>query len=256
MQTLQQKVAIVTGASSGIGRATALLFASEGAKVVLGARRQSELDGVVEEIEALGGEAIAVVGDVREEAHAKALVNAAIGRFGGLDIAFNNAGTIGRMAPTSELTRDDWTQVIETNLTGAFLGARHQVPALLERGGGTLIFTSSFVGYTASIPGLSAYAASKAGLIGLAKTLAVEHGAQGLRANAILPGGADTPANMVNAPDATQEVRDFVEGLHALKRIASPEEIARAVLFLASEASSFVSGSAMLVDGGLSINRT
>ncbi|MDT8895871.1 SDR family oxidoreductase [Halomonas sp. I1] len=256
MQSLQQKVAIVTGASSGIGRAAARLFASEGARVVLGARRRPELDRVVADIEAAGGEAIAVAGDVQDEAHAKALVDTAVGRFGGLDIAFNNAGTMGRMASTSELSREDWTQVIDTNLTGAFLGARHQVPALLERGGGSLIFTSSFVGYTVGIPGVAAYAASKAGLIGLAKTLAVEHGAQGLRANAILPGGADTPMNMVNAPDATQEVRDFVEGLHALKRIASPEEIARAALYLASDASSFVSGSAMLVDGGLSVSRT
>ncbi|MDF0751098.1 SDR family oxidoreductase [Marinobacter sp. 71-i] len=256
MQTLQNKVAIVTGASSGIGRATALLFAGEGARVVLGARRRSELEQVVEEIETLGGEAIAVVGDVQDEEHARALVETAVDHFGGLDIAFNNAGIMGRMVPTSELSREDWDSVLGTNLTGAFLGARQQVPAIMERGGGSLIFTSSFVGHTVGMPGLAAYASSKAGIIGLAKTLAAEHGDKGLRANAILPGGADTPANMVNAPETTSEVRDFVEGLHALRRIASPEEIAHAALYLASDASSFMSGTAMLVDGGLSINRT
>lgn len=256
MDTLHQKTAIITGASSGIGRATALLFASEGANVVLSGRQQPALDSTVEKIEAAGGKAIAVVGDVKEENHARELVSTAVEHFGGLDIAFNNAGTMGAMETTTETSLESWHDVINTNLTSAFLGAKHQVPAILARGGGSLIFTSSFVGNTVGIAGLSAYAASKAGMTGLTRTLAVEHGAQGLRVNAILPGGTDTPANMVNLPGATQEVRDFVEGLHALKRIADPEEVARAALFLASDASSFVSGTTMLVDGGLSVNRT
>lgn len=256
MNTLTDKVAILTGASSGIGRAAALLFAEEGAAVVVSARRQNELDRVVAMIQAAGGRAVAVAGDVRDEALARALVDAAVSNFGGLDIAFNNAGSADPMTPVGDLSLDGWREVIDTNLTGAFLGAKHQTPALVERGGGSLIFTSSFVGVSAGMPGMAAYATSKAGLIGLTQVLAVELGSKGVRVNAVVPGGTDTPSNIVNAPGAAPEVRAFVEGLHALKRLASPEEIARSVLYLASGASSFVTGTALVVDGGVSINRT
>ena len=127
---------------------------------------------------------------------------------------------------------------------------------MIARGRGSLIFTSTFVGYTVGMPGMAAYAASKAGVIGLTKVLAVELGPKGIRVNAILPGGTDTPASITNAPDATPEILAFVENLHALKRLALPDEIAQSVLHLASDASSFVTGSAFLVDGGVSINRT
>lgn len=256
MGVLAEKVAIVTGASSGIGRATARLFAREGARVVVSGRRQAELDALVSEIEALGGHAIAVAGDIKREDLAKALVETAVARFGGLDVAFNNAGVVGAMKPITEMSLDEWRETLDTNLASAFLGAKHQVPALLARGGGSLIFTSSFVGYTAGLPGMAAYAASKAGQIGLVKALAAEYGAKGIRVNAVLPGGTDTPASITNAPDATPEVLAFVEGLHALKRMAAPEEIAHSVLHLASDASSFITGTAFLVDGGVSINRT
>jgi NAD(P)-dependent dehydrogenase (short-subunit alcohol dehydrogenase family) len=254
MGALAEKVAIITGASSGIGRATAKLFAREGAQLVVGARRQAELDALVAEIEAAGGSAVAVAGDVREEAFAAALVGTAAARFGGLDVAFNNAGAFGQMGPTPEVSLAGWNDAIETNLTGAFLGAKHQIPAMLRRGGGSLIFTSTFVGHTAGMPGVAAYAASKAGLIGLTQALAVEFGPQGIRGNAILPGGTDTP--MAREMNATPEALAFVASLHALKRLASPEEQARSVLYLASDASSFTTGTALLVDGGVSINRT
>lgn len=256
MDALAGKVAIVTGASSGIGRATARLFAEEGARVVVTARRQAELDMLVAQIEEAHGQAVAVAGDAKDEALAKLVVDMAVRRFGGLDIAFNNAGTIGEMAPVQDLTLTDWRNTLDTNLTSAFLGAKYQVPAMIERGGGSLIFTSTFVGHTAGMPGMAAYAASKAGLIGLTQVLAAELGPKGIRANAILPGGTDTPMSITNAPGATPEVLAFVEGLHALKRMAKPEEIARSVLHLASDASSFVTGTAFLVDGGVSINRT
>ncbi len=254
MTALSNKVAIVTGASSGIGYATARLFAAEGAKVVVSARRQAELDKLVAEIAADGGEAIALAGDVTDETYAKALVNTAMGRYRRLDVAFNNVGTLGQMGPTTEMSLTDWRHVIETNLTSAFLGAKHQVPAMISHGGGSLIFTSSFVGYTVGFPGLAAYAASKSGLIGLTQSLAVEFGEQGIVANAILPGATDTEMarEMMNTPEA----RDFITGLYPLRRIASPEEMARSVLYLASDASSFTTGSALLVDGGVSINRT
>ena len=256
MKRLADKVAIVTGASSGIGHATARLFAKEGASVIVSARRQSELDALVETIARNGGTAIAVAGDVCDEQSAQRLVATALERFGGLDIAFNNAGIVGPMGPLQEMAPSDWSSVLDTNLTAAFLGAKYQIPALLQRGGGSLLFTSSFVGHTVGMPGMSAYAASKAGQIGLVKAIAAEYGAQGIRANAILPGGTDTPASITNAPGATAETLAFVESLHALKRMAVPEEIARAALYLASDDASFVTGTAMLVDGGVSISRT
>jgi NAD(P)-dependent dehydrogenase (short-subunit alcohol dehydrogenase family) len=255
MQVLADKVAIVTGASSGIGLATARLFAREGAKVVVSARRKDGLDALVAEIETAGGHAIAVAGDIRDEALAKDLVATAVRRFGGLDIAFNNAGTVGAMGPVADISLEQWRETIDTNLTSAFLGAKYQVPAMLARGGGSLIFTSSFVGWTAGFPGMAAYAASKAGMIGLTQVLAAEYGAKGIRANAVLPGGTDTPMNVANLPDAPEGTRDFIENLHALKRLAQPEEIARSVLHLASDASSFITGIALLVDGGVSIHR-
>lgn len=255
MTVLKDKIALVTGASSGIGRAAARLFASEGARVVVTARRQDELDRLAAEIAAAGGEALAIAGDIRDEALAQRLVEAATARFGGLDIAFNNAGVVGELTPVAEMSPAAWRELIETNLTSAFLGAKYQVPALQARGGGSLIFTASFVGYTAGLSGMSSYAASKAGQIGLVKALAAELGGQGIRVNALLPGGTDTPASFTNAPDAGPEVLAFVEGLHALKRMARPEEIARAALFLASDASSFVTGTAFLADGGVSIQR-
>lgn len=254
MRALVDKVAIVTGASSGIGQATALLFAREGARLVLAARRREQLDEVAASIKAAGGEAIPCAGDVRDAAFAAALVDRAEQSFGGLDIAFNNAGTLGAMGATPEVTLQGWSDTLDTNLTSAFLAAKYQVPAMLKRGGGSLIFTSTFVGHTAGIPGAAAYAASKSGLIGLTQALAAEFGAQGIRVNAILPGGTDTP--MAQAMIGTPEGRAWVENMHALKRIAAPEEIAKSVLYLASDASSFTTGTAMLVDGGVSISRT
>lgn len=253
-KTLNDKVAIVTGASSGIGRAIATLFASEGAKVVVAARRAELLDALVEEIEAEGGIAFAMPGDVADESYADQLVGEATSRFGGLDIAVNNAGVLGPMGPTTEVGREAWDETMEINLTSAFLGAKYQIPAMLNRGAGSIIFVSSFVGYTAAMPGVATYAASKAGMIGLMKSLAVEYGPQGIRVNALLPGGTQTPAadTMAN----TEEMKAFVRNMHALKRIARPSEQATAAMFLASDAASFVTGSAMLVDGGVSINKT
>lgn len=253
MKTLERKVAIVTGASSGIGYATSRLFASEGATVVAAARREPELNALVECIQNTGGRAIAVSGDVSDENFARKLVENTLEQFGQLDIAFNNAGILGAMGAVTEMSQADWNQVIKTNLTSAFLAAKYQLPAMLSGGGGSLIFTSSFVGYTAGMPGMSAYGASKAGLVGLTQVLASEYGSQNIRVNALLPGGTDTAAAQEFAD--TPEALDFVSTLHAMKRIAKPEEIAQSALYLASDASSFTTGTALLVDGGVSINR-
>jgi NAD(P)-dependent dehydrogenase (short-subunit alcohol dehydrogenase family) len=254
MNVLVDKVAIVTGASSGIGHAIAKLFAREGAKVVVAARRGAELENLVSDIRNEGGTAVAAAGDVTQEAFAQELVATAVDRFGGLDVAVNNAGTLGAMGPTPELTVSGWRDTIETNLTSGFLGAKHQIPAMLERGGGSLIFVSSFVGYANGMPGTAAYAASKAGLVGLTRSLAVELGERGVRVNALLPGGTDTAAYRIMA--SSPEAERFIAGMHALKRVARPEEIAHSALYLASDASSFTTGSALFADGGVSINKT
>jgi NAD(P)-dependent dehydrogenase (short-subunit alcohol dehydrogenase family) len=255
MNLLSGKIAIVTGASAGIGNATAKLFAREGAKVVVSARRQPELNALLAEIAESGGSAVALAGDVKDESLAKALVDLATSKFGGLDIAFNNAGTLGKMGQSvPDLSLVDWENTLATSLSSAFLGAKYQIPAMLKRGGGSLIFTSSFVGYTVGFPQTAAYAASKAGLIGLTKALAAEYGPQKIRVNALLPGGTDTPMGRTFA--STPEAIAFVASLHALKRIAAPEEIANSALYLASDLSSFTTGTALLADGGVSVNRT
>jgi len=254
MDSLANKTAIITGASSGIGRAAALLFAREGARLVVVARREAQLRQLVDEIDQAGGKAIALAGDVTREEVARKAVELALEHFGGLDIAFNNAGSLGASGDVTQITAEGWRDTIDANLTSAFYSAKHQLPALLARGGGSLIFTSSFVGYSIGMPGMVAYAAAKAGLVGLARTLAAEHGAQGVRSNVLIVGGTDTDMAAAAAP--TAEVRAFVESIHAMKRIAAPEEIAKAALFLASDASSFVTGTTLFVDGGVTISKT
>jgi NAD(P)-dependent dehydrogenase (short-subunit alcohol dehydrogenase family) len=254
MSRLQNKIALITGASAGIGRATAKLFAAEGAKLVIGARREIELESLVSEIEASGGQAAAFAGDVRSEDYAKALVALAVEHFGRLDVAFNNAGTLGEGGPSTNVSEAGWNEAIAINLTGAFLGAKHQIAEMLKHGGGSVIFTSTFVGHSFAFPGAAAYAASKSGLIGLTQALAAEFGPQGVRVNAILPGAVDT--DMYRSMNNTSESQAFITNLHALKRVATPEELARSVLYLASDDSSFVTGTASLVDGGASVTRT
>jgi NAD(P)-dependent dehydrogenase (short-subunit alcohol dehydrogenase family) len=254
MGRLQDKVALITGASAGIGWATAKLFAAEGAKLVVGARREAELADLATEIEAEGGHAVALAGDVRSEAYAKALVALAVEKFGRLDVAFNNAGTLGETGPSTEVSEAGWNDAIAINLTGSFLGAKHQITAMVKHGGGSIIFTSTFVGYSFAFPEVAAYAASKSGLIGLTQALAAEFGPRGVRVNAILPGAVET--GMYRAMNDTADKQAFMTNLHALKRVARPEELARSVLYLASDDSAFVTGTASLVDGGASITRS
>ncbi|WP_366655395.1 SDR family oxidoreductase [Fodinicurvata sp. EGI_FJ10296] len=244
MTTLDGKVAIVTGASTGIGRAIALMFAEHGAAVVLTARREAQLEEVADVIRSKGGQAHVSAGDIgRTETHEQ-LVTDAVREFGGLDIAINNAGTVGPLGPLAEILPEDWQRTLTVNLTAAYLGARSQIPAMLERGGGSIVSTSSFVGTSVGLPGMAAYGASKAGLMGLVKGIAADYSARGIRANALLPGGVDTEM----AGDQGQ--KDWAAGLHAMKRIAQPDEIASAALFLAGPMASFVTGSALSADGG------
>ncbi|WP_299814603.1 SDR family oxidoreductase [uncultured Roseibium sp.] len=245
---LTGKTVLITGASSGIGAAAARLFADKGANLVLAARREDRLEEVRNALPEAAGRICIFAGDVADPDFSENSVRAAEEAFGGLDAAFNNAGMLGDMGPVPQMTLQSWNEVVTTNLTSAFLAAKHQIPAMLARGGGSIVFTSSFVGHTIGLPGMAAYAAAKAGLIGLTQVLAVEHGADNIRVNALLPGGTKT--EMAGDDPA---FHDYVAGLHALKRMAAPEEIAKAAMFLLSDAGSFVTGSAMLCDGGNSI---
>ncbi|MEX0276317.1 MAG: SDR family oxidoreductase [Ruegeria sp.] len=246
---LGNKTIIITGASSGIGAAAALLFASEGANVVLGARRTAQLSAIVDQIAQNEGRAVCLSGDVTDEGYAQALVDLAEQEFGGLDGAFNNAGIVGEMGPIPEMASENWQSVLTTNLTSAFYAAKAQIPAIEKQGGGSIVFTSTFVGFSnGGMPGMGAYAASKAGLIGFAQSLASDHAANGVRINTILPGGTKT--EMAGTDTATH---DFIAGLHPMKRMADPKEIAQSALFLLSDRASFVTGAPVAVDGGMAI---
>ena len=246
---LKGRTIIITGASSGIGETAAVLFAAQGANLVLGARRQVLLERLAGKIDDHNGRAVFLAGDVRQEAYAVDLVKLAKAESGGLDGAFNNVGIMGDTGPVPDMETANWDAVIATNLTSAFFAAKHQIPALKQRSNGSIVFTSSFVGYSnAGMPGMGAYAASKAGLIGLAQSLAAEHGPDGIRVNTLLPGGTRTDM-AGNDP----EIHEYIAGLHPLRRMADPQEIAQAALFLLSDRASFVTGSAMVADGGVSI---
>ncbi|HWB74758.1 MAG TPA: SDR family NAD(P)-dependent oxidoreductase, partial [Nannocystaceae bacterium] len=182
MQLLQDKVAIITGASTGIGRAAAKLFVRHGARVVVNARGREGLDSLASE---LGDGAVVLAGDVGDEGTHVQLVALARDRFGGLDVAFNNAGTLGPMQATTEVDARAWDDALRVNLTAAFFAAKHQIPALSDRGGGSLVFTSTFVGHTVGMPGMAAYSASKAGVLGLVQSLAAELGPRRIRVNAL-----------------------------------------------------------------------
>lgn len=246
---LKNKTIIITGASSGIGAAAALLFAAEGANVVLGARRERELEQLVGQITQSNGNATCLAGDVTDEAYSSALTDLAVEKFGGLDGAFNNAGTMGEMGPIADMDTANWNAVLEANLSSAFFAAKAQIPVLKEHGGGAVVYTSSFVGFSnGGMDGMGAYAASKAGMLGLVQSLASDHAGDGIRVNAVLPGGTLTA--MAGDDPAGHE---FIAGLHPVKRLAAPQEIAQAALFLLSDRSSFVTGTPMAVDGGMAV---
>lgn len=246
---LKNKTIIVTGASSGIGAAAALLFASEGANVVLGARRKAELGKVVDQITQGNGNASYLAGDLTDETYSKRLVDHALEKYGTLDGAFNNAGIMGDMGPVPAMDSANWDAVIAANLSSAFYAAKAQIPAMAAQGKGAIVFTSSFVGFSnGGMPGMAAYAASKAGMIGLTQALASEHAGEGIRVNAILPGGTKT-AMAGDDP----ETHEFIANLHPIKRLADPREIAQSALYLLSDRSSFVTGAPLVVDGGMSI---
>ncbi|WP_437850230.1 SDR family oxidoreductase [Sorangium sp. So ce363] len=248
MGRLQEKVALITGGNMGIGKAAALLFAQEGAKVVIAARRVAEGERTAAEIVARGGEAIFVPTDVSRASDCAAMVAAAVKRYGRLDVAFNNAGVEQVIKSLPELEEDEWDRVIDINLKGVFLSMKFQIPEMLKAGGGAIVNTSSVGGLVAT-PGLSAYVTSKHGVIGLTKAAAIDFAARNVRVNAICPGGTHTAMFDRWIKDGAME--QHVLASHPIGRFADPIEPARVALFLASDEASFVTGVALPIDGGL-----
>lgn len=249
MESLQGKVAVVTGASSGIGRAVALAYASYGAKVVVSDVVVEGGEETVAMIEENGGDAIFVAADVSKESDVKALVAKTVETYGRLDIACNNAGIGGAQVPVGEMSLADWNRVIAINLTGVFLGMRYQIPEMLKVGGGAIINMASILGGV-GFANASAYVAAKHGVVGLTKNAALEYATQGIRVNAVGPGFIHTP--MVDEGLSDPDVQAFIAGKHAMQRMGQPEEVADLVIWLSSDAASFVTGAYYLVDGGYS----
>lgn len=249
MGKLEGKVAIVTGGASGIGRATALLFAGEGAKVVVADWNEDGAQTVASEITQAGGDAIAVRVDVSQAEQVEAMVKRAVQSFGKLDVIFNNAGIEGEQAPTADCTLENWQRVIGVNLTGTFLGMKYAIPAMLETGGGAIVNNASVAGLV-GFPGIPAYCASKGGVVIMTKTTALEYAKQGIRANVICPGVIWTPM-VERFTSVSEEARAALEAAEPIGRFGKPEEVARLALFLASDDSSFCTGAAFTVDGGM-----
>lgn len=246
--TFSGKVALVTGGTSGIGKETALQLARAGAKVVLAGRRLEEGKAVAEEIQRAGGEALFVQTDVTQEAQVKRLVEETVTHFGRLDIAFNNAG-IEQAGPVTEVTEADYRKVFDINVLGVFLSQKYEIPAMLKSGGGSIINTSSIVGHVA-MPGASVYIASKHAVEGITKTTALELAGQGIRVNAVAPGAIATEMIDRFAGAEGSENRQWLASQHPMGRLGLVQEIAAAVLYLASDAASFTTGISLPVDGG------
>lgn len=247
---LPDKVALITGGTSGIGEATALLFSQEGARVAITGRSLDRGQKLAAKIEAAGGQALFLQSDVRSAEQCRRAVDEALKAFGRLDVLFNNAGVY---YPHTALdcTEEEWDQQIDVNLKGTFLMSKYALPSMIEQGGGVIINNSSgwgLVGGDAAV----AYCASKGGVVLLTKAMAIDHGRQGIRVNCICPGDVDTPMLPEDARMRGLKWQDYLAGAanRPMGRVGTSDEIARAVLFLASDDSSFMTGAALVVDGG------
>jgi NAD(P)-dependent dehydrogenase (short-subunit alcohol dehydrogenase family) len=245
------KVAFVTGAGSGIGRAAALAFAREGASVVVADISEGSTQETAGIIEKQGGRALSVRCDVMVAEDVRAALNKTVEVFGGLDVAFNNAGVEPKkLAPTAELEEEEWERIINIDLRGVFLCMKYEIPLMLKRRGGAIVNTSSGAGII-GIKGNSAYTAAKHGVIGLTRAAALDYASQNIRINAVCPGYIDTPMIARFAGGAEGRARVISE--EPIGRMGQPEEIASAVLWLCSDAAAFVVGHAMVIDGGQTV---
>ena len=249
LSRFQGKVALVTGATSGIGRAAAIAYAREGANVVVAGRRVEEGNAVVRAITEAGGAGLFVKTDVTREADIIALVAGTLDRFGRLDIAFNNAGWLGALAPTADQTNDNYDQIFDANVRGVFWSMKHEIPALLRSGGGAIVNMAS-IGASIGFPNFGLYVASKHAVLGLTRSAALEYAARGIRVNAVSPGGIQTDMLDTAFGRGETDHKKSMAELHPVGRLGSPEEVADAVLYLSAPGASFVTGHDLLVDGG------
>jgi NAD(P)-dependent dehydrogenase (short-subunit alcohol dehydrogenase family) len=254
MSGMSDHVALITGASSGIGWVTAEAFATQGARIVVAARRQDELDALVASIEARGGKASAIRTDVSVAADVERMVAHAITTFGRLDYAVNNAGIEGQFAPITDLAEEEWDRVLGINLKGTFLCMQHQARAMLAAGNGGAIVNVGSVNSFLGFPTGSAYCTSKHGMIGLTTSVSAELAAQGIRVNLVCPGIIDTPMHQRLRKEIGDEVYDqgVLPSVH-LRRAGRPEEIAQTIVFLCSDAASYITGTTLTPDGGLTL---
>ena len=247
MYDFKDKVAIVTGAASGIGRATAILYAQNGAKVVVSDVNDQAGEATVEMIRLAKGEAFYYRTDVTQASQNEKLVEFTLDRFGRLDYACNNAGIGGEQNQTGAYSVEGWDKVIATNLSGIFYGMRYEIPAMLKTGGGSIVNMASILGQVA-FGGAPAYVAAKHGIVGLTRSAALDHAKQGIRVNAVGPGFIQTP--MIAPVDSDPAMHSALVGMHPIGRLGLPEEVAELVMWLSSDKASFVTGSYYAVDGG------
>ncbi len=247
---LNGRTALITGAGSGIGRESALLFAAEGARVVVCERDEAAGRVTVEHVEAQGGQALLALADVSDDAQMRQAVESAVDWTGGLHVLFNNAGIFpARDGSPVETPLDVWQLVIDVNLKGVFLGCKHAIPAMIESGGGSIINTASFVAVMGAATSQIAYTASKGGVLAMTREIAVEYARRGIRANALCPGPVNTPLLEEFLSDPAQRARRLVH--IPMGRLAEASEVAQAALYLACPESSYVTGSTFMVDGGI-----
>jgi len=246
---LQNKVALVTGGTTGIGRDTAVLFAKAGAKVVVSGRRETEGKETSNLIRAAGGDGLFVKSDVSKSSDVQSLIQKTVEKFGRLDIAFNNAGIEGKWVPLIEQSLEDWDAVIDINLKGTWLCLKYEIQQMLKQGGGGTIVNMSSVAGLMGAAGAGVYCASKHGVIGLTRTAALEHAANGIRVNAVCPAVIETA--MSDRAFADPEANQRVLALHPIGRFGKPMEVAEAVLWLCSSKSSFMTGHYIVLDGGM-----